>query len=86
MIESIIMDASLNIVNLIENNPVIKLSNTYNNKLLEKIKINFTESQQQLFVSSFYCYLNYNPNNDFVIDLDNIWKWLGFSQKIHSKT
>jgi len=80
------MDASLNIVNLIENNPIIKLSNTYNNKLLEKIKINFTESQQQLFVSSFYCYLNYNPNNDFVIDLDNIWKWLGFSQKIHSKT
>jgi len=80
------MDASLNIVNLIENNPIIKLSNTYNNKLLEKIKINFTESQQQLFISSFYCYLNYNPNNDFVIDLDNIWKWLGFSQKIHSKT
>ena len=29
------MDASLNIVNLIENNPIIKLSNTYNNKLLD---------------------------------------------------
>ena len=34
------MDTSLNIVNLIENNPIIKLSNTYNNKLLEKIKEN----------------------------------------------
>jgi hypothetical protein len=38
-----------------------------------------------LFVSSFYCYLNYHPTNDFVIDLDNVWQWLGFSQKAHSK-
>jgi len=79
------MDASLNIVNLIENNPIIKLSNTYNNKLLKKIKENFTETQQQLFISSFYCYLHYNKTTDFVIDLDNIWKWLGFSQKIRAK-
>lgn len=79
------MDASFNIVNLIENNPIIKLSNTYNNKLLEKIKENFTETQQQLFISSFYCYLHYNQTTDFVIDLDNIWQWLGFSQKIRAK-
>ena len=79
------MDASLNIVNLIENNPIIKLSNTYNNKLLEKIKENFTETQQQLFISSFYCYLHYNQTTDFVIDLDNIWQWLGFSQKYAAK-
>jgi hypothetical protein len=79
------MDASLNIVNLIENNPIIKLSNTYNNKLLEKIKENFTETQQQLFISSFYCYLHYNQITDFVIDLDNIWQWLGFSQKAMAK-
>ena len=37
--------------------------------------------QQKLFVSSFYCYLNYDKNKDFVIDLDNVWKWLGFSNK-----
>ena len=79
------MDASLNIVNLIENNPIIKLSNTYNNKLLEKIKEKFTETQQQLFISSFYCYLHYNQTTDFVIDLDNIWQWLGFNQKVKAK-
>ena len=32
----------LNIVELIEHNPIVKLSNTYNNKLLIKIKENFT--------------------------------------------
>ena len=76
---------ALNIVNLIESNPITKLSNTYNGKLLCKIKENFTEMEQQLFVSSFYCYLNYNSTTDFVIDLDNIWKWLGFKQKVKSK-
>tara|TARA_R110002073_G_scaffold75745_9_gene184805 strand:+ start:2224 stop:4047 length:1824 start_codon:yes stop_codon:yes gene_type:complete len=77
--------SSLDIVDLIENNPITKLSTTYNNKLITKIKDNFTETQQQLFVSSFYCYLNCNQKTDFIIDLDNIWKWLGFSQKIRAK-
>jgi hypothetical protein len=71
----------LNIVELIEKNPIAKLSNKYNNKLLIKIKDNFTGFEQQLFVSSFYCYLNYDKNIDFVIDLDKIWKWLGFVSK-----
>jgi phage anti-repressor protein len=57
----------------------------YNGKLLTKIKNIFTDFEQQLFVSSFYCYLNYNKNTDFVVYLDNVWKWLGFSQKIRAK-
>ncbi len=72
----------LNIVELIEKNPISKLSNAYNNKLINKIKDNFTDFESQLFVSSFYCYLNYDKNIDFVVDLDNIWKWLGFQQKV----
>ena len=75
----------LNIVELIENNPITKLSNDYNVKLLIKIKIQFTEFEQQLFLSSFYSYLNYHPTNDFVIDLDTVWKWMGFSQKSKAK-
>jgi phage anti-repressor protein len=76
---------SLDIVNLIEKNPISKLSGAYNSKFLAKIKEEFTESQQQLFIASFYCYINHNKNTDFVINLDNIWEWLGFSQKKKSK-
>ena len=72
----------LNIVDLIESNPISKLSKVYNGKLLVKIKEQFTDFEQQLFVSSFYCYLNYNKTTDFVVDLDNVWKWLGFNQKV----
>jgi hypothetical protein len=62
----------LDIVKLIENNPITKLSNDYNVKLLTKIKENFTDFEQNLFLSSFYCYLNYHPVNDFIVNLDNV--------------
>ncbi len=75
------MQETLDIVELIENNPITRLSSTYNNKLLIKIKESFTGFEQQLFISSFYCYLNYDKTRDFVVDLNNVWKWLGFSTK-----
>lgn len=77
--------SEFDMVSLIENNPITALPQTYNIKLLEKIKLNFSNFEQRLFLSSFYCYLNYHQTNDFIIDLDNIWSWLGFSQKSNSK-
>jgi hypothetical protein len=77
--------SELNVVDLIENNPITKLSKTYNSKLINKMQTHFTETEQQFFVSSFYCYLNYDTTLDFVVDLDNVWKWLGFKQKVDAK-
>ena len=79
------MTASFDIVDLIENNPITKLSTTYQNKLLTKIKTKFTENEQQIFVASFYGFLNYDSKMDFVINLDDVWKWVGFSSKANSK-
>lgn len=76
---------SLDIIKLIEKNPLTRLSKEYNSKFIVKIKDNFTESQQQLFVASFYCYLNYDSKNDFVIDLDDVWKWIGFTRRDNCK-
>jgi len=76
---------SLNIINLIEKKSITRLSKDYENRLLVKIKENFNEEQQQLFVTSFYCYLNYDSKNDFVVDFDYVWKWLGFSRKNDGK-
>ena len=72
-------------IDLIESNPVTMLHANSQSKLVEKIKTKFTSYEQQLFISSFYCYFKYNPKTDFVIDLDNVWKWLGFSQKDAAK-
>ena len=76
---------NLNIAHLIEKNSITRLSKDYENKFLMKIKENFNENQQQLFVASFYCFLNYDSKKDFVIDFDNVWKWLGFTRKDNSK-
>jgi len=75
----------LDIVQLIENNPLEKLSNHYQTQLLDRIKETFSDSDQQLFIASFYCYLKYDCKTDFIIDMDDIWKWLGFSRRDHCK-
>ena len=75
---------SFNVVDLITNNPITKLSETHNNNLLNKVKNTFNESEQQLFIASFYSYLNYHKTDDYIIDLDNIWKWLGFNRKYNA--
>ncbi len=75
---------SFNIVDLITNNPITKLTETHNNNLLNKVKNSFNESEQQLFIASFYNYLNYHKTDDYIVDLDNIWKWLGFNQKFNA--
>ena len=76
---------SIDIVNLIEKTPLTKLTGNYQSAMVERVRTNFTTYEQQMFISSFYCYLNYDDKHDFIIDLDNIWKWLGFTQKIDSK-
>jgi hypothetical protein len=76
---------SIDIVNLIESNPITKFSGDYQSKLVEKVKNSFTNYEQQIFLSSFYCYLKYDSKNEFVIDLDNVWKWLDFGQKDSAK-
>ena len=76
---------SLDIVNLIEKNPLTKLTGNYQSIMVEKVRQNFNTSEQQMFISSFYCYLNYDDKHDFVIDLDGIWQWIGFSQKVSAK-
>jgi hypothetical protein len=75
---------SVDIVNLIESNPLTKMTGNYQSSMVDKMKANFNTYEQQMFLSSFYCYLNYN-DADYVIDLDNVWEWMGFQQKYHAK-
>lgn len=72
-----------NITNIINFKQTLKI--TDENKLLNKIKSNFTEEEQKLYITSFYSYINYDEYKDFVISLDDIWNWLDFSQKIRAK-
>jgi hypothetical protein len=72
---------SINYVSLVEKNPIKWVSNESNQRLVERLKGTFNEKQQQLFIASFYCYLKHDPVKDFVINLDDVWEWMGFSKK-----
>jgi hypothetical protein len=74
------MTEEIDIVTLVINNPLTKLSSDYGSKIIHKIKETFTNEEQKLFVGNFYAYLNYDNKNDFVINLESIWKWLGYSR------
>lgn len=54
-------------------------------QLLNFIKDKLTDDEQLLFAESFHLYLQYDSEKDFVIDLDNIYKWLGFTRKNNAK-
>jgi hypothetical protein len=55
-------------------------------KLISIIKENFDNEDNKLFELSFNLHMNSQNNpNDFIIDLDNIYKWVGFSRKDHAK-
>jgi hypothetical protein len=75
----------INIIQLVEKNPITRLSKEYENSLINKVKNGFSDTQQQMFLASFYCYLNYDSKKDFIIDFDNVWKWTGFTRKDNAK-
>jgi hypothetical protein len=77
---------NLDIIGMIERNSISRLSYDYESKFLSRLKEVFSEKQQQLFVTSFYAYLKYNTKQDFVIDFDTVWKWVGFTRKNNAKT
>ncbi len=76
---------TIDIVSLVNNNPITKLNGDYGSTIISKIKEKFNEYEEQLFVANFFTYLNYDQYKDFVVDMDLIWKWIGFSRKNECK-
>ncbi len=56
-------------------------------RLISLIKAELNTEEQQQFVNSFKLYLEYGDDDTkFIINFDDIWKWIGFTQKGHAKT
>lgn len=75
----------MNVIELIEKSPITRLNKEYEHRFIEKIQQTFTEDEQQIFLASFYMYLNYDQNKDFVVDFEFVWKWCGFTRKDSGK-
>jgi hypothetical protein len=55
------------------------------NEFVEYMKNNISNEELQLFAKSFWLYLKFNQETDFVIDFDDTWKWLGYNRKEEAK-
>ena len=65
---------------------LVKSSNTtfslnLQNQLVERLNTNFTEEEQRWYVANLYMYMNYHPTNDYPINLENVFKMIGFANK-----
>jgi hypothetical protein len=55
-------------------------------QLISLIKSNFNKSDMELFELNYKIYTIYKNNqDDFIVDLDEVYKWIGFNQKSHAK-
>jgi hypothetical protein len=62
-------------------------SNKIDDRLSQLLLDNLNTDEQQIFVQSFKAYLEYgDDDNKFVINLDDVWKWVGFTRKDNAKT
>lgn len=73
---------SLDFVELIKNDNTLSIE--YKDKFIDKLKEEFTVKEQNLYIVNLYMYLHYD-DNEFCIDLDNVYKWIGFANKGNAK-
>lgn len=53
---------------------------------IQELLVNeFTADDQRLFVHNFQCYLRCDADHDFVIDFDEVYRWVGFTRKGNAK-
>ena len=62
------------------------LPNTNTDELFQLMKAQMTTEQEQLFMGSYYLYLQYGPNNkSFVVDFDIVWQNVEYSRRDSAK-
>ena len=55
-------------------------------QLISLIKSNFNKDDMQLFDLNYKIYTtNKNNLNDFIVDFDEVWKWIGYNKKSDAK-
>jgi phage anti-repressor protein len=71
-------------------NELVKNSNTtlslnIETKMITLLNTEFTEEQQRWYIANLYVYMNYHPTNDYPINLEDVFKMIGFANKGNAK-
>jgi phage anti-repressor protein len=81
-----IIPESINFTELIKNNEsILGLSEEYQCKMINELNTEFTEQEQRWYIANFYIYMNYHSTNDYPINLEDVFKMIGFANKGNAK-
>jgi phage anti-repressor protein len=75
-----IVPKSINFKELVKESKTT-LSINIQDRLVENLNSNFTDDEQRWYVANLYMYMNYHPTNDYPINLENVFKMIGFANK-----
>jgi hypothetical protein len=66
-----------------QENEIVNIQKIHNidNNLLIKLKQHFSDEEQQLYITNLYMYMNYHATNDYLINLEDVYKMIGFANK-----
>jgi phage anti-repressor protein len=76
----IIKSGTINFNELVKNSNT-KLSFNCQSKMIDLLNEEFTEEESQFYIASLIMYLNYHPTNDFPVNLEHVFKMMGFANK-----
>jgi phage anti-repressor protein len=80
----IIAPKSINFNELVKNSNTT-LSLNLETKMINILNTKFTEEEQRWYIANLYIYMNYHPTNDYPINLEDVFKMIGFANKGNAK-
>ena len=76
----IIKPKSVNFEELVRNSNTTLTLNSQS-KMISLLTEEFTDKELQWYIANLYIYLNYHPTDDYPINLENVYRMLGFANK-----
>jgi phage anti-repressor protein len=74
-----IIPTKINFEELVKTNS--ELSVDCQSKLISTINQEFTETEKEWYVYNLFMYLNYHPTKDYPVNLEDLYKTIGFANK-----
>lgn len=75
-----IVPKAINFQELVQNSNTT-LSLNIQTKMVDKLNEEFTNEEQQWYIANLYMYMNYHATNDYPINLEHVYKMIGFANK-----
>ena len=79
-----IQPKTINFTELVKNSNTT-LSLGLQTKIVDKLNVSFSENEQHWYIANLYMYMNYHSTNDYPINLEDVFKMIGFANKGNAK-